>query len=351
MYDAALSIKGHLKKKSGTGAVDLVNNNAGGFLFDSITYELNGIEIEHVKDPGIVSLVRGYLCYNENETKHLNIAGWSYPEVPSIHVEGKFYMRIPLRHFFGLFNDYKTAICGKHTIRLIRARNDDNCMLIDKDDTKGEISIDSIELKVQHITPNDALKIDLLKSIRSDQPILIPFRQWVIHELPALHDGSTKEVWGVKTTSTIDCPRYVIIAFQTKRIDNALADNTKFDHIDTSDVRLFLNGEYYPYERMSLNFEKSDFVEAYHSYSEFYPSFMGVNEKHPLLTYSAFKDRALFVIDCSRRDDTLKSSAIDVKVEIDARKGFPAKTKAYCIIVHDCIMEYLPLSEIVRKMH
>ncbi|CAG9762620.1 unnamed protein product [Ceutorhynchus assimilis] len=205
IHDAALSIRGKLKKTAGAGNVKFVNN-AGAFFFDSITYLLNGIEMEHVKDPGITSLIRGYLCYTEEDSNHLNVAGWNYPDVPATYTDGAFFMRIPLYHLLGIFTDYKMAISGKHTIRLVRARNDANCMLITGADTKAELVIEKIDLKVKHIIPNDCLKIQLLQSVKTDRPILIPFRKWELHELPALNVGSTKEMWSVKTTTSVDCP-------------------------------------------------------------------------------------------------------------------------------------------------
>ena len=360
MHEAALSISGKLTKTEGGGTVKFVNN-AAAFFFDSITYLLNGIEMEHVRDPGITSLIRGYLCYTQEDSNYLKAAGWNYPNEASTNADNEFFMRIPLYHLFGIFNDYKMAISGKHTIRLVRARSDDNCMLItpkanETTPTKAELTIDNIDLKVKHIIPNDMLKIELLQSVKSDKPILIPFRKWELHELPVLNTGSSKEVWSVRTTTNVDCPRYVVVGFQTNRKDEATKKCTKFDNIDISNVQLFLNGEYYPYERQNLNFKKNDFAEAYHAYTEFYPSFTnnafgGGGTKRPLLSYDKFAEYALFVMDCSRRDENVKSSAIDVKIEIETRSSFTEKTKVYCLIIHDCVMEHLPLSEIVRKIN
>lgn len=351
LCDAALSIKGKLSKIAGTGDVKLVNN-AAGFFFDSMTYELNGVEVEHVKNPGIVSLIRGYLCYNTSDKNHLKTASWSYPENVSVNTDGTFYMRIPLKHFFGIFQDYQVIMSGRHTFRFVRSRTDTNCVLVSKDDTTFTLTIDNIELKVKHVAPNDQTKLELLKSLRNDKPILIPFRKWELHELPSLNGGSTKEIWSVKTTTDVDCPRYIIVGFQTNRINQAMKDITQFDNLNISDIRLFLNGEYYPYERLNLNFTNNDYADAHYNYVQFASSFFNSAERREtLLDYDAFKTHSIFVIDCSRRDDSLKSSAIDVKIEIETRVGIPAATKAYCVIIQDCIMEQLPLSEIVRKVN
>ncbi|XP_066157644.1 uncharacterized protein [Euwallacea fornicatus] len=353
LCNAALSIKGKLEKE-GSGDVKFVNN-AAGFFFDSITYELNGIEVEHVKNPGIVSLIRGYLCYNKNDSNRLRAASWSYPDHVTTNTNGSFYMRIPLSHFLGICQDYQVAISGRHNLRLVRSRNDNNCVLItgnDKKDTTFKLTIENIELKVKHIIPNDIIKVKLLKSLKEDRPILIPFRKWELHELPSLNANSTKEIWCVKTTTTVECPRYIIAAFHTNRNNLAMKDITLFDNLNISDIRLFLNGEYYPYERMNLNFTNNDYADVYYNYTEFASSFFNSAErKETLLDFPDFKTHALFVIDCSRRDESIKSSAIDVKVEIETREGIPANTKGYCAIIHDCIIEQLPLTEVVRKIN
>ncbi|KAL3288961.1 hypothetical protein HHI36_003404 [Cryptolaemus montrouzieri] len=249
------------------------------------------------------------------------------------------------------------TIC-RQLLRYVRARNDDNAMKIVQKKpiagetvvpTTGRITISSLQLKVKHVYPNDVLKLTLLESIKSDRPILIPSRRWESFELPSLTENSTKEVWNVKTTAAVDCPRFVICCFQTNKKYNSEADPNFFDNIDISNIRLLLNGEYYPQEQSRLKFGENDYAETYINYVKFMEMYSG-HRKIAALDYAQYKDRALFVIDCSRRDETFKSSMVDIKLEIESRTGFPPKTRAHCIIVHDYVLEYLPLSESVRKI-
>lgn len=354
MFDAALYIKGKMTQTAGTGECSFANNG-GAFLFDSISYELNGKELETVRNPGIVSAIRTYLCHSPNDEKFLITAGWAGPTNKlKTNFNGTFNLRIPLKYLFGIFNDYQLATCGKQTIRLIRARNDNNALFLEPSGDGAanfavEISISDIVLKVKHIQPSDFIRLDLLQSIKADRPIIIPYRKWELHELPNLTHGAKREIWPVKTSTAVASPRYVIVGFQTNRNENSQKDPSQFDHINISDVRLILNGEYFPFERLRLDFQYNEYVEAYHNYVDFGPSYM--NEKHPLLDFKDFKDNApLFVIDCSRRSESMKSSTVDVKLDIESIVGFPASTRAYCIIIHDCTVEYLPLSEIVRDL-
>ena len=81
MSEAELYIAGKFEEDTSvvkTGVYTL-GNNAGAFLFESITYELNGREIEKVRNPGIVSTVKSLLCLNDKESKALDMVGWLWP--------------------------------------------------------------------------------------------------------------------------------------------------------------------------------------------------------------------------------------------------------------------------------
>ncbi|CAG9817195.1 unnamed protein product [Phaedon cochleariae] len=145
-------------------------------------------------------------------------------------------------------------------------------------------------------------------------------------------------------------PWFVIVCFQESESDNAEADATHFDNTSIVSIRLSLNGGYWPNERMQLDFAKQDYTLAYYNYTRFYSNYPHSTKVHSILDYEEFKQHALFVIDCSRQKETMKSSIVDIKLEIEADEGFPADTKAYCIIVHDCLLEYFSLTEVVRTL-
>ncbi|CAG9822861.1 unnamed protein product [Phaedon cochleariae] len=178
----------------------------------------------------------------------------------------------------------------------------------------AKITIESINLKVPHLTPNDDIKLQLLTRIKADESMMIPFRRWELHELPALTQGSTIEIWSVKTCSALDSPRYVIVFFQTKKADNLHEDVTLFDNANIKSIRLALNSDYYPQERMLLDFSRDQYADAHFNYTEFNKSYHNCQEKRSLVNFAEFKSRPMFVIDCSRRHLGLKSSTVDIKV-------------------------------------
>ncbi|XP_050503649.1 uncharacterized protein LOC126890198 [Diabrotica virgifera virgifera] len=352
IHETLLEIKGSIEKV-GDGVVSLAPN-AGAFLFDTCTYIQSSHDMEIVRDPGVVSTIRSLLCYTPEDSKFLSTAGWNYPNNP--HISGdNFSLLIPIKHIFNIFNDYNKLTYGRQVFRFVRARNDRDCILMKEPNatttTTVSLTVTSMELKVKHVFPNDDMKIELMTPIKNNVPITIPFRKWELNELPSLTSGSRREIWSVKTTSSVERPRYVIVAFQTSKRDDIHANPTLFDHIRMSSVRLVINGEYWPNERMQLDFAKNDYAIAHYNYTEFFPSYTLSSTKHPILDYVAFKKYALFVFDCSKQDDTsFRSGTVDVKLEIEADSGFPAGTRAYCLIVHDSLLEYFPLTEVIKNI-
>ncbi|KAJ8910462.1 hypothetical protein NQ315_003516 [Exocentrus adspersus] len=311
-YDSQLLVSGKIIK-TGDGDVSFVNN-AAAFMFSSVKYVLGGgsKEMELVQDTGIVSTVRGYLCYTPEDSNHLGISGWNFPNSPKLNPDGTFSFLIPLKHFFNIFNDYRTVICGTQTFTFTSANNDANCFVVKEKTPTGnttvKMDIENVELKIKRIYPQS---------------------QWYQRNIVG---------------------RYVIVCFQVEKFDNLKKDPTYFDHINITNIKLSLNAESFPTERMRLNFGNNDYNEAHFRYTEFQSSYLNCSEKRPLLDYNVFKERTLFVIDCSRRDENERPSTVDVRLEIEAAQGFPENTKAYCIIIHDCIMEYLPLDNIVNNL-
>jgi hypothetical protein len=98
---------------------------------------------------------------------------------------------------------------------------------------------------VPYVTLSNQKKIDIIKYIQKDPTIPITFRSWTLHDYPVL-PTTNKHVWTVKTTSQLEKPRYVIVAFQTNRRNQPVKNASNFDHCNITDVKLFLNSQSYP---------------------------------------------------------------------------------------------------------
>ena len=71
----------------------------------------------------------------------------------------------------------------------------------------------------------------------------------------------------------------------------------------------------------------------------------------PILDMMEFRDKApLIVFDCSKQNENLKSAPVDVRLEFEVKENFKKETSAYCLILHDRVIQYKPISNTVRKL-
>ena len=147
----------------------------------------------------------------------------------------------------------------------------------------------------------DRHKLQLLKFIEKDPLITLSFPTWEMYEYPLI-SATQKHVWTVKISTQMEKPRYIILAFQTNSKDQRNQYANRFDHCSITNVKLFLNSQYYPYGSLNLNSNQNQFALLYEMYANFQCSYYG-KEFEPLLTKETFKKYApLIVIDCSKQN-------------------------------------------------
>ena len=322
------------------------------FLFQKFRYLLFGVEIDESKNVGLTSIMKAYASLSPNQLPFLEIAGWNPEKL--VDEKGNFEIMIPLNMLLGFEENFqKTIVNGKHELILTRSNTDVNAVIQTNAAVTAnhtfKFQLTKIECLMPVITLSSAKKASLLKSIQNDPALMVSHRAWELYEYPQLPETS-KHIWTVKTSSQLEKPRYVILAFQTARNNDLKGDACMFDHCDIRNVKLFLNSQYYPYGDMNLDIENNQFALLYEMFARFQSSYYGKNVE-PILNMETFKKEApLIIFDCSKQNELLKSAPVDVRIEFESRKDFPKKTSALCLIIHDRIFQYKPISGEVKKM-
>ncbi|XP_053598629.1 uncharacterized protein LOC128668850 [Microplitis demolitor] len=180
-----------------------------------------------------------------------------------------------------------------------------------------------------------------LNFIANDPAISISFRTWQLYEYPLL-PRTTKHVWPIKTSTQLEKPRYVILGFQTARKNVVTKNASQFDHCNIRDVKLFLNSQSYPYGNLNLNISRNQYALIYDMHTNSLTSYYN-KESKPLLTKTEYLQQA-------PQNESIKSGPVDICLEFESDEQFPDQTSAYCLILHDRIIEYNPLSSTVRKL-
>ena len=356
---SSLHICGRLINNNGTLVRNTkLVNNAICHMFEEMRYELNAIEIDRNKNVGLTSLMKGWLSFNPNQCLLAENAGWiDIEETQALtNNEGFFDVCIPLRLIFGFAEDYRKIIVNaKHELILARARNDLNAVI---QTATGEhrnvfedfkIELKKIEWLMPYLVLSDQRKIRLLNYIGKDRPIAMSFRSWELYEYPLL-PATSKHVWAVKTSNQLEKPRFVILGFQTNRKGQRNVNASLFDHCNISNVKLFLNSQYYPYGNLNLDIEHNQYALLYDMFANFQSSYYEKETEPALKKLHYLSYMPLIVIDCSKQNEALKSAPVDVRLEFESRNYFPAGTSAYCLILHDRIVQYNPISGDVKKL-
>lgn len=349
-----LYVEGKLSLPKGTDEKVSLDNNCVSFMFDEIRYELNGIEIDRSRNCGITTTLKNYACLSVVKSNALSNAGWELEKKNNYHTATTslavdFNFCVPMSMLLGFCEDYQRVIINaRHELILIRARTDTNALYSTSATIKPILKLHKIQWRMPHVTLDEMHKLSMLRILDSDRSISITFRSWDLYEYPLLQT-TTKHTWAIKTAAQMEKPRYVIFALQTNKKNDLKENATIFDHCTLSNIKLYLNTEIYPYDDLNIDFAKIKYALLYDMYSKFQESYYAHDEAL-LDTTNFLRYGPFFVIDCSRQNESLKSATVDVRIEFECRENVPNGTTAYCLIIHDCIVEYNPLTNIIRKL-
>lgn len=352
-----LYIEGKLTKSDGTNYSANVHftNNGLAFLFDEIRYELGGVVIDRVRNPGITTTIKGYVSFSQAESKSLQNAGWrvtddnSNPDI--VDTKGNFNVCIPLKILLGFAEDYHKIIMNlRQELVLIRSNSDLNAIM--QKENKNEtykVTLSKVLWKMPHVTVGDAQKLRLLKQFESNRELTIAYRSWELHEYPQLQQ-TKNHTWAVKSSSQIEKPRYLIFCLQKNRKNHLTTDMSHFDHCNLVNLKVYLNSDVFPYDNLNLDFDNNKYAILYDMFSQFQKSYYHKNDSDLCISPKTFKENTtLVVVDCSRQgEDILKGGAVDIRIEFQTNTTIEANTSAYCLILHDRLIKYNPLTSTVK---
>lgn len=348
-----LVIEGKLVKSDGSAGTSAIINNGLAYLFDLIRYEMNDKEICTVYNPGVTSSIINHTLLTPDQVKGLSNAGWT-GDLDKVNqcTSGSFQCILPLSIIIPFFASYAKILNNvKHELILVRSRTDDNVLFFNTPGLDEHIEISKIAWRVPILQLNDAAKLNLLQFIENDTSVFLPFRNWQLHTYPTL-PTATRHLWTVKSTSSLDTPRFVLFALQTDRIDQKKKNNALFDHNNISSIRLFLNEKQYPQQDVYFDPSKTEFSHMYDMFLRMRKAYFAVNEDRTCWDYSSFISKIPFIcFDCSRQpENTSSNNCVDVRIELEFIQQVPAKTTAYAIIISDSLFELKMQSGDIKKI-
>lgn len=335
--ESYIYIEGHVKLEGGGNTVHAkLRNNCIANLFDEIRYELNGVEIDRTRYLGISTTIKNFTSLSNFESNMMENAGWSNDGDLSMNT---FNFYVPLKLLLGFAEDFnKIILNSKHDLILLRSSSDSNACYSSNEAENLKLTITNLSWRVPHIKLSDSSRIKVMKIINEGKSLPLTFRCWECHFNPTFN--SVKHSWNLKLSLNTERPRFVLFVFEKDR---------KFLHCNLTNLKVYLNSDTYPYDDLKVKFDDKRYAILYEMYAKFQQNYY-MREPQPLLSRQKFEDNPIIVIDVSHQNEAVKSGPIDVKIEFETSEPIPANTSAYCLILHDRMMEYTPLTGLVRKI-
>jgi len=374
-----ISIKGQIRRAGNNNAYIADNeitliNNAMMYLFTGIKYELGSTMIETISWPGQVTSMIGYLSYPDDfSTSSGLISCWnkdtsdnasSAKYQPSIAAPaagytpgenliynqgfaarkgylfssnplGCFEFHIPLTHIFG-FAEYKKVIYGlKHTLTLTRG-SDNQALYHNAAADDGKVDIIDISWHMPQIQMTPEYLTGMRNMIEQKVTIPLGFRARTGEQTTLTQTNSF--TWRLSVIGGVEKPRWIIIGFQTNRIDTQLQNPAVFDHLRLKNAYVTLNAERYPMSDIITNFDKNEYMKLYSMFDDFKKEYYGIDSLVGGTQVNVAAYRSLFpiiVFDVRKQNEKLKTGVTDIQVRFEFGAAVPANTVAYSIIISD----------------
>ncbi|CAH0394636.1 unnamed protein product [Bemisia tabaci] len=202
------------------GVVCNLSNNAVAYLFDQVSYEVNGVEVDRTRKVGVTSTANVLLTRTKEEAAALKLAGWNSPIIDEAN--NTFYALVPLDMLLGVFGDYKDPLIRvRQELVLVRSRTNKDSYEFTSGADKEDVSLTltKVQWQMPQIKYNLATEKSILDKVKSNASFQIAFRSFETHVYPQL-PVSSKETWKLMTTTNVEAPSYIVVLFQTNRSDN-----------------------------------------------------------------------------------------------------------------------------------
>ena len=126
----------------------------------------------------------------------------------------------------------------RDTLQLIREGDDDSLFRIAAAGV-GKVVLSKLAWSVPIVHPNDVRKLNLYKSIASNNVIPVSFRMRQCETFTVPQTTST--VWRLGVSSAPEKPRWVLIGLQTDKSGCQVRNAALFDHCNLTNMQVMLN--------------------------------------------------------------------------------------------------------------
>ena len=185
------------------------------------------------------------------------------------------------------------------------------------------------------VQPNDVRKVNLYKSIASNNVIPVSFRMRQCETFTVPQATSTVCQLGI--SSAPEKPRWVLIGLQTDKWQSGE------ECCSLTNMQVMLNHYRYPSVDMPTDFAKEQFVGVYKSFYDFASRYYGIDNLYAGSAVNTIAFKSLYpihVFDVSKQSERLTEGVVDLTVRMEFSVAVPANTQAYAIVISDRMLKF-----------
>ena len=268
-------------------------------LFSSVKLEASGgrtIEyIDHCH-PNLLMYKLLTINVDEYESGFVKNQGNRDSQLKDDHIaaeRGHMYMMIKMSHLFGFVNDLEKILYGLGFKLILKINNNDRALFrvtvgADAVGYDGNIDIRDISWCVPSIDPSNDVRIIVQKGLSKKNNKDFSYNERKTFYKNVLN--ATNFLFDLGMESGMERPQYIIVGFENNNVDEQTDDASTFDIMNITECYCKIGSEFYPEDRMNINYGTSIYNEAFKEIVIFSKDYNGLPHKiKPYINHRTFK--------------------------------------------------------------
>ena len=304
-------------------------NDANNRLFSSVKLEtISGRTIEYIDHchPNLLMYELLTSTDDEYESGFVRNIDNRNSQLKGDHVaaeRGHMYMMVKMRDLFGFVNDLEKIIYGLG-FKLILKRNKNDRALYRINANPGAVANDAnikirdISWCVPSIDPSNDNRIIVQKGLSKKNNVDFSYfeRKTFYKNVP----NATNFLFDLVMESGMERPQYIIVGFENNNVNEQTHDASTFDIINVTECYCKIGSEFYPVDRMNINYGTNNYNEAFKEIVSFNKGYNGLPHNIKIyIIHRTFKNSyRIYVFDTRYQTDHIGPKPIQFSFKFSA---------------------------------
>ena len=298
-------------------------------LFTSVKLETSGVRtIEYINHCRPILLMYKLLTGTDDEYESGFVRNLDNrnSQLKGDHIaaqRGHMHMIIKMSDLFGFVNDLEKIIYGLGFKIIIKRNKNDRALFrvnanLGAVANGGNIEIRDISWCVPSIDPSNDNRIIVQKGL--SKKINVDFSYYERKTFYKNVPNATNFLFDLGMESGMERPQYIIVGFENNNVNEQTHDASTFDIMNVTECYCKISSEFYPEDRMNINYGTNNYNEAFKEIVSFNKDYNGLPHNiKPYINHRTFKSNyRISVFDTRYRSDQIGPQPIQVNFKFSA---------------------------------